>query len=176
MANVPSSLIASLRLMERHEFAKSLVAFYDNTGFLTEKQLLAGSKLVGGTASVKEFFSALVDGLYIDADEDETFIQVYKVFHFNGKRSIRRRNLNSPSWATILDNGFAHERIVKLLADNDIRLLSFDEMVQIGRKTGLCCICGRSLDDKKSIDAGIGPVCAKKVLSGVVPDYKDDLL
>ena len=160
MADVPNDLIAALRSMDRHEFAKSLVAFYDRAGFLTQKQLLAGSKLVGGTTP--EFFSALVDGLYIDTDEDSTFVQVYKVFHLKGKRTIRRRGLNSPSWSTITDNGFAHERIAKLLDSMDIRLLSFDEMVEIGRKTGLCCICGRSLDDKKSIESGIGPVCAKK--------------
>ena len=49
-----------------------------------------------------------------------------------------------------------------------------DEMVEIGRKTGLCCICGRSLDDEKSVEAGIGPVCAKKVLSGAVTGSEDE--
>jgi hypothetical protein len=81
--------------------------------------------------------------------------------------------LNSPSWSSLADNGFAHQRILKLFGDGDIRLLSFDEMVEIGRKTGLCCICGRSLDDEKSIEAGIGPVCAKKVLNGTVPDSEN---
>jgi hypothetical protein len=113
-------------------------------------------------------WSILVDGLYIDSDEDETFIQLYKVFTLNGKRVIRRRGLSSPFWASLVDNGFAHERILKFLGDGDIRLLSFDEMVEIGRKTGLCCICGRSLDDEQSIESGIGPVCAKKVISGAI--------
>jgi hypothetical protein len=31
------------------------------------------------------------------------------------------------------------------------------------------------LDDEKSIEAGVGPVCAKKVLSGNVPDSKDEM-
>jgi hypothetical protein len=172
------SVVAKLRLItSKSSFAKSLVDFYDTNGFLTPKQTLAGKKLVS-RFNVNDHaysWSILSDGLYIDSDEEESFVQVYKVFSINGKRSIRRRGLNSPSWATVVDNGFAHQRILKLLGDGDIRLLSFDEMIEIGRKTGLCCICGRSLDDAKSIEAGIGPVCAKKVMAGVVPDYKDEV-
>jgi hypothetical protein len=33
--------------------------------------------------------------------------------------------------------------------------------VMYGRKTGRCSICGRTLTNKKSIKAGIGPVCAE---------------
>jgi hypothetical protein len=31
-----------------------------------------------------------------------------------------------------------------------------------GKETGVCVCCGRELTDPKSIEAGIGPVCAKK--------------
>ena len=170
-------VVGSLRAFTSNDFAMSLVDFYDRSGFLTPKQVFAGANLARKLTNNDDAinWSILADGLYIDSDEDEHFIQVYKVFSINGKRSIRRRGLNSPSWATIVDNGFAHQRILKLLEDGDIRLLSFDEMVEIGRKTGLCCICGRSLDDAKSIEAGIGPVCAKKLLSGSIPDTKDEL-
>jgi hypothetical protein len=170
-------LVGSLRGITGNSFAVSLVGFYDKAGFLTSKQVSAGRELVRkmNVEGDAHRWSLLSDGLYIDSDEEETFIQVYKVFSINGKRSIRRRGLNSASWATVADNGFAHQRILKLLEDGDIRLLSFDEMVEIGRRTGLCCICGRSLDDAKSIEAGIGPVCAKKVMAGVVPDYKDEV-
>ena len=170
-------VVGSLRRFTRNEFAMSLVDFYDKNAFLTPKQLYAGKNLVR-KMTVNEHaysWSILVDGLYIDSDEDEAFVQLYKVFSLNGKRTIRRRGLNSPSWATVVDNGFAHQRILRLLGDGAIRLLTFDEMVEIGRKTGLCCICGRALDDEKSIEAGIGPVCAKKVLSGAAPDSKDEL-
>jgi hypothetical protein len=172
------SLIIQLRaISKKSSFALSLVQFYDRSGMLTPKQVLAGKKLVS-RFSINEHaysWSILADGLYIDSDEDEAFVQLYKVFSLNGKRTIRRRGVNSPSWATVVDNGFAHQRILKLLGDGAIRLLTFDEMVEIGRKTGLCCICGRALDDEKSIEAGIGPVCAKKVLSGAAPDSKDEL-
>lgn len=33
---------------------------------------------------------------------------------------------------------------------------------EFGRTTGICCVCARLLTDPKSIEAGIGPVCAGK--------------
>jgi hypothetical protein len=159
-------LVGSLRRFSKNNFAMSLVDFYDKNNYLSEKQFHAGKNLVR-KITVNEHaysWSILADGVYIDSNEEEAFVQLYKVFSLNGKRAIRRRGLNSPYWSSLADNGFAHQRILKLLGDGDIRILSFDEMVEIGRKTGLCCICGRSLDDEKSVEAGIGPVCAKKVL------------
>ena len=34
--------------------------------------------------------------------------------------------------------------------------------VAYGRKTGICCCCGRTLTDARSVEAGIGPICADK--------------
>jgi len=34
--------------------------------------------------------------------------------------------------------------------------------VEFGRKTGICCCCGRELTDPSSVEAGIGPICATK--------------
>lgn len=34
---------------------------------------------------------------------------------------------------------------------------------EIGRLTGVCCICGRELTDEQSIAAGIGPICAGRI-------------
>jgi len=36
------------------------------------------------------------------------------------------------------------------------------EAVRYGQRTGTCSCCGRTLTDGKSIDAGIGPICAAK--------------
>lgn len=38
-----------------------------------------------------------------------------------------------------------------------------DALVTYGRVTGVCGVCGRTLTDPESIEAGIGPVCASKV-------------
>ncbi len=37
-----------------------------------------------------------------------------------------------------------------------------ENMIAYGRRTGMCCICGRELTNHTSIDAGIGPICADK--------------
>lgn len=37
------------------------------------------------------------------------------------------------------------------------------EVAQLGKSTGWCWVCHRKLTVQKSIEAGIGPVCAKKV-------------
>ena len=43
-----------------------------------------------------------------------------------------------------------------------VRPMTLDEAVKFGKMTQTCVCCGRRLDDPKSVDAGIGPVCAQK--------------
>lgn len=38
--------------------------------------------------------------------------------------------------------------------------------VRYGHQTGSCAICGRRLDNKESIELGIGPICAEKLGMG----------
>lgn len=40
--------------------------------------------------------------------------------------------------------------------------LSLSEAKQFGAMTGMCCHCGRTLTDPKSVYAGIGPICAQR--------------
>lgn len=41
-------------------------------------------------------------------------------------------------------------------------MISLEAAAQYGRKTGICCICGRYLTDASSVRKGIGPVCESK--------------
>lgn len=41
-------------------------------------------------------------------------------------------------------------------------LMTLEEAKAWGALYGTCCVCGRTLTDEGSIEAGIGPVCAKK--------------
>ena len=41
--------------------------------------------------------------------------------------------------------------------------LTLDEAKALGHEFGQCCVCGAELKDPKSVAAGIGPVCAKRV-------------
>lgn len=40
---------------------------------------------------------------------------------------------------------------------------ALDAAVEYGRATGRCSVCGRTLTDPVSIEAGIGPICAEKL-------------
>lgn len=40
--------------------------------------------------------------------------------------------------------------------------MSLDEAKQFGALYGTCCVCGRTLTNEASIEAGIGPICAGK--------------
>ena len=51
--------------------------------------------------------------------------------------------------------------LFECIKNGTYRLLNDDELVDIGRRTGICCDCGKVLDNPKSIAAGIGPYCAK---------------
>lgn len=41
--------------------------------------------------------------------------------------------------------------------------LTQEQAAEFGKLYGICCICGRTLTNEVSIEAGIGPVCAGKV-------------
>lgn len=45
----------------------------------------------------------------------------------------------------------------------DARPLSVEEAAQLGKLHGCCFVCGKTLTDPKSVQAGIGPVCSKKL-------------
>lgn len=40
--------------------------------------------------------------------------------------------------------------------------LTVEQAKEFGALYGTCCVCGRTLTDEKSIEAGIGPICADK--------------
>lgn len=41
-------------------------------------------------------------------------------------------------------------------------LLTLERAKELGHLYGMCCVCGATLTDERSITAGIGPVCASK--------------
>ena len=42
------------------------------------------------------------------------------------------------------------------------RKLTLEEAQEWGRRTGVCCSCGRELTDPDSISRGLGPICARR--------------
>jgi hypothetical protein len=46
---------------------------------------------------------------------------------------------------------------------SDAQRLTLADAKAFGIQYGVCCVCGLTLKDAKSVAAGIGPVCAKKM-------------
>lgn len=65
-------------------------------------------------------------------------------------------------YAKVLQDGafvYAPGAIRSLLPEHRMTL---EQAKEYGHLYGVCCNCGATLTDEKSIEAGIGPVCAKK--------------
>ena len=39
--------------------------------------------------------------------------------------------------------------------------MTLEQAKEFGVRSGICCVCARTLTDEKSVSLGIGPVCAK---------------
>ena len=55
---------------------------------------------------------------------------------------------------------YARGAIMRLTSKDRMTL---DEAKAWGVETGVCCVCGTFLTDPKSVSAGIGPVCGRRV-------------
>jgi hypothetical protein len=55
---------------------------------------------------------------------------------------------------------YANGAIYRLSADNRMTL---EDAKAIGAQVGICCVCGRDLIVEANIEAGIGPVCARRI-------------
>lgn len=49
------------------------------------------------------------------------------------------------------------------MAADGLAPLTVEEAARMGHHYGVCVVCGRELTDGKSVERGIGPVCAKKL-------------
>lgn len=52
---------------------------------------------------------------------------------------------------------------VQALAEQNIPKLTVEEAAVLGRRHGVCVLCGRTLTDPASVEAGIGPICAGRL-------------
>lgn len=71
----------------------------------------------------------------------------------SGNTYAKRFDLNAGRWE------YAPGAIRKLAG---VQPMTLEQAKEFGHEHGWCAICGRTLSDPKSVEAGIGPVCAKK--------------
>lgn len=144
------------------EFARSLHQYNKRNGGFTEKQLAAAVNFrIKVDPLYDPYGEGFEDGVYVD-DEYKYIFKVALVTNSNGDdvRSVRKRLIDMPGWS---DVKLASKKaaLFQGISTGSYRLLGDDELIAIGKKTGICCDCGKVLDNPQSVAAGIGPHCAK---------------
>lgn len=92
---------------------------------------------------------------------------------FSVKESTKNPGRHYAHLITLVDGKYKHKYapgvIFKLTEEMRVTGEQVLEMNRLtirevnGKRVGSCCVCGRMLTKKASIDAGIGPICADKV-------------
>jgi len=80
-----------------------------------------------------------------------------------GKVARVRKSRSERLYAEVFDQNdmkFFYERG---LVYNLAKRMTLEEAKAWGARLGFCCVCGKKLTDNRSVDAGIGPVCVKKI-------------
>lgn len=91
----------------------------------------------------------ITEGVYRHAD---TYARVKRAVHGSG--NLYATVLRAGSWE------YAPGLVRRLtMADR----LTLEEAKAYGHLYGQCIVCGRTLTDEKSIEAGIGPICAGRL-------------
>ncbi len=102
----------------------------------------------------------ITEGMYRNPETDEIF-KVQRAVHGSGKLYAKRlviENVEFGHAATVYFE-YAAGAVYKLRPEWKMTL---DQAKEFGALYGSCCVCGRTLTDEKSIEAGIGPICASK--------------
>ncbi len=100
---------------------------------------------------------ALEDGMY---KLGETIYKVQHAVHGSGKQYAKVLVIHGEAPEALVEFEYAPGAISKLSAADRMTL---EEAKAFGALYGTCCVCGRTLTDEKSIEAGIGPVCAERM-------------
>ena len=147
------------------DFAQNLSEFYlTNSGF-TEKQLQSAIEM---RKKVDKFYDpsgkSVENGFYMDEINQEIYKLAWKTEGDFKSRFLRKRRVDSPTWFEV-KNGYsrsARDDFFTNVANGNFIKLTEEGIIKIGKNTGICCVCGKVLDDPQSIAAGIGPTCAKQ--------------
>jgi hypothetical protein len=147
------------------DFAQSLSEYYVTYSGFTEKQLQSAIKM---RKKVDKFYdpsgASVENGIYMDGINKEIYKLSWVVEGDFKSRSLRKRRIDSPTWFEV-KNGYsrsARDDFFTNVANGNFIKLTEEGIIKIGKNTGICCVCGKVLDDPQSIAAGIGPTCAKQ--------------
>lgn len=95
----------------------------------------------------------VTDGFYYFNDE---VVKVQRAIHGSGQLYAKRLVVTDGSGTWEYAPG-----LVRQLAPE--HKLTREQAAEFGRLYGICCICGATLTNETSIEAGIGPVCSSRI-------------
>ena len=167
------------------EFAISLQTSLGKWGSLTDGQLTAVRKCVVKAAerqqqraAEQEQRSAVIDtsameAAFARADEKGAKKAILRFAGFAVKRAPATGRNPGALYVTtsgeyigkVQAGKFSPVRGVSQEVVDEVVAASADPKaaaIAYGRRTGCCSVCGRTLTDPASVDAGIGPICAEK--------------
>jgi hypothetical protein len=98
------------------------------------------------------------DGMY---RMGETIFKVQRAVHGSGHLYAKRLVLEKDPETDQQRGHFVYDAgTIRMLRPE--HKLSLEQAREFGRLYGVCCVCGATLTNEESIEAGIGPICAGK--------------
>jgi hypothetical protein len=132
----------------KSQFLASVLNYWERHGVITEKQLSA--VLSGKRASVNPVTEV---GMYRNS-QGVFRVKQSKRGSFYAMRFVPEASTKSERF--VYEAGAIYE-----LSASD--RMTIEQAQEIGALAGVCCVCGADLTNEKSVRAGIGSVCAKRV-------------
>jgi len=162
-------------------FAKSIVEQIDTKGEVTEKQLAAAERMIAKLAANREVRAAKSGE--VDVTAIEALFATAKAsglkrlaFVADGLRISPAPETGRNAGAYYVKDGDAYQGKIaggRFIASGEADATTLPRLAEIaadpagmarlyGKRTGICCCCGKELSDPVSVANGIGPVCATR--------------
>ena len=147
-------------------FAKKLIQDKEG-GMELLNATLRGKQVTSLEQLDKQSVSGLINTLVAKVDKPLAITEVGAYLHNETIYSIRQGN-ESKKWQVWsfddVDNKYKRNDTLlpilkELTPDNRLTL---EQAIKYSVQTGICCHCGRTLTQLKSVAGGIGPICAKR--------------
>lgn len=134
--------------------AAKILKSYENKFKFSNEEFREAAKLRENLEiSSEQIFPKIKPGLYY---KESTAI-IYKVD--NDSVGAKWRDASRNWWSNNADMVALSRDILSKATI----VLTLSMAAEIGLLHGICCVCGRSLTEEKSLKTGIGPVCAKNL-------------
>lgn len=101
------------------------------------------------------------EGVYFkDLGDTQAIVKVQRAVHGSGNLYAKQLNLTTGQFEYVAG-------LIRKL--EGFELLTYAKALEFGQLYGRCMVCGRTLTNESSIEAGIGPVCGSRLADYVSP-------